>query len=240
MGGELLNVLRNSKGGKITEVHARFYVAQVILALDYMHGKSILYRDLKPENLLIAEDGYIKLVDMGLAKITHGEPAYTLCGTPEYTAPEVYAFLGHDEAADWWTLGVLIHELLAGYTPFEPGGSPLEIHREIQRYQAHYPNIRFPRHFSVGVSGLLKGLLHPNPAKRLGRAPGRTKKLKSNSWFGSGFQWQDIFYRRASAPWKPNIKDNYDTKHFRRKDTSFERTIDSDGEEEHEPWATEF
>mmetsp|Transcript_73483 Transcript_73483/g.110857 ORF Transcript_73483/g.110857 Transcript_73483/m.110857 type:complete len:97 (-) Transcript_73483:381-671(-) len=85
---------------------------------EYMHSKNIVYRDLKPENILIASDGYLKLTDFGFAKYLEGGRTYTLCGTPEYLAPEILLNKGHGKPVDWWTLGILIYEMLAGIDPF--------------------------------------------------------------------------------------------------------------------------
>ena len=95
----------------------RFYGAQVASMFEYLHSKNIIYRDLKPENLLIADDGYLKLTDFGFAKVVEGR-TYTLCGTPEYLAPEILLNKGHGKAVDWWTLGILIYEMNAGIDPF--------------------------------------------------------------------------------------------------------------------------
>lgn len=84
---------------------------------EYLHTKNIIYRDLKPENLLIADDGYLKLTDFGFAKVVEGR-TYTLCGTPEYLAPEILLNKGHGKAVDWWTLGILVYEMNAGIDPF--------------------------------------------------------------------------------------------------------------------------
>jgi len=97
--------------------HFRFYAAQVAIMFEYMHSKNIIYRDLKPENILIDEEGYLKLTDFGFAKFCEGK-TYTLCGTPEYLAPEVLLNKGHSKPVDWWTLGILTYEMVAGIDPF--------------------------------------------------------------------------------------------------------------------------
>ena len=110
-GGELFTYLRNI--GRLETSHACFYGGNVALMFEFLHSKNIVYRDLKPENLLIAEDGYLRLTDFGFAKVVEGR-TYTLCGTPEYLAPEILLNKGHGKAVDWWTLGILIYELNAG------------------------------------------------------------------------------------------------------------------------------
>ena len=160
LGGELFTHLR--KCSKFAPDKAQFYLAQVCLVFEHLHSKSIIFRDLKPENLLINSDGFLKLVDFGLAKKCAGR-TYTLCGTPAYASPEVYAVVGHDKGVDWWTFGVLMHELLAGYTPFV-GNEPNQIFSEITRYGKHYPRVAFPTHFPKDGQDLLKELLHPKPS----------------------------------------------------------------------------
>ena len=118
MGGELFNRL-NRVGGTISERDAAFYAACVALGLEYMQRKHYVYRDLKPENLLVDERGYVKIADFGFAKrLMPGERAYTLCGTPEYMAPELFKQTGHDKGVDWWALGVLAYEMVLGSPPF--------------------------------------------------------------------------------------------------------------------------
>ena len=111
---------------------ARFYVASTTFALVHLHERQVLYRDLKPENLILDKDGRCKLTDMGLAKQT-AVKTYTTCGTPDYFAPEVInQHLGQTEAVDWWTVGVLIHELMSGHTPFE-APTPPQIYQKAVR-----------------------------------------------------------------------------------------------------------
>lgn len=114
-GGEFFTYLRKRKN--LAPANARFYAAQVALVFKYIHSMDIIYRDLKPENLLIDLDGYLKVTDFGFAKHVPLR-TYTLCGTPEYIAPEVLLNKGHGKAVDWWTLGILIYEMITGYPPF--------------------------------------------------------------------------------------------------------------------------
>lgn len=96
---------------------ALFYITEIVLALEYLHKQKIAYRDLKPENLLVAADGHLKITDFGFAKRID-DRTFTLCGTPEYLAPEIIMSVGHNLGVDWWALGILIFEMLAGYPPF--------------------------------------------------------------------------------------------------------------------------
>ena len=108
---------------------ALFYISEITLALGYLHENNIAHRDLKPENLLIGNDGHLKLTDFGFAKKIEGK-TFTICGTPDYLAPEIILGIGHDQGVDWWALGVLIFELLSGYTPFFDQ-NPAETYKKI-------------------------------------------------------------------------------------------------------------
>ena len=121
-GGELFSVLHTPNTDGVPDAQAKFYGAAVILALAYLHNKDIAYRDMKPENCLIDKDGYPKLVDFGFAKVITGK-SYTLCGTPEYLAPELVLARGHNKSVDYWAYGILLYEMEAGYSPFsDPQG----------------------------------------------------------------------------------------------------------------------
>lgn len=130
-GGEFFSYLQ--RVGVLSCQHAAFYLAQIVLAFDYLHSYKIAYRDLKPENLLISSQGYVKLADFGFAKVIE-DRTYTICGTPDYIAPEVLLSKGHDWAVDWWSLGVLLYEITIGRTPFM-ASTPMEMYEKIIRLQ---------------------------------------------------------------------------------------------------------
>jgi serine/threonine protein kinase len=138
-----------------------FYTAQVTHIFEYMHGLNIIYRDLKPENLLIASDGYLKLTDFGFAKVVLTR-TYTLCGTPEYLAPEILTNKGHGKGVDWWTVGILLYEMIAGIDPFNDD-DPMAIYQNILRGV-----IKFPRKFDKDARSLVKHLLQSDLSKRYG------------------------------------------------------------------------
>jgi len=142
-GGELFSRLR--KEGRFSYDVTLFYSSEIFLAIQYLHKQNIAYRDLKPENLLIDSDGHIKLTDFGFAKVIENDRTFTLCGTPEYLAPEIIkgAKVGYGKSVDWWALGVLIFEMLSGYPPFYDN-EPIGIYKKIVT-----GIIEFPRFFSV-------------------------------------------------------------------------------------------
>ena len=134
-GGELFTILRSQ--GSFPEEQAKFYGAHIITIFEYLHSKNIVYRDLKPENVLINVNGYLKLTDFGFAKIVDGK-TYTLCGTPEYLAPEIILNKGHSKPVDWWTLGILLYEMLVGIDPFNDD-DPMMIYQKIIKGKIKFP-----------------------------------------------------------------------------------------------------
>ncbi|CAH8636492.1 unnamed protein product [Heterobilharzia americana] len=209
LGGELWTVLRNR--GRFDDVMTRFVVACVLEAFTYLHTQGILYRDLKPENLLLDQKGYIKLCDFGFAKrVGHGKKTWTFCGTPEYVAPEIILNKGHDHSADYWSLGILIYELLTGSPPFT-GTDPMKIYNVVLR---GIDGIEFhPQHISRTASTLIKRLCAQNPAERLGYGRGGIIDIKQNKYF-QGFDWIGLHRGTLTAPIQPVIRGPEDTTNF--------------------------
>lgn len=203
-GGELFTYLRSV--GRLETAHACFYAAQVATMFEYIHGKNIIYRDLKPENLLISDDGYLKLTDFGFAKVVEGR-TYTLCGTPEYLAPEILLNKGHGKAVDWWTLGILIYEMNAGIDPFTDE-DPMGIYQKILKGK-----VKFPRNFDKNAKSLVKHLLVADLSKRYGNLKNGANDIKNHRWF-AGIDWGKLVNKDIQVPYKPVVKSPNDTSNF--------------------------
>ncbi|EAA36586.3 hypothetical protein GE21DRAFT_2038 [Neurospora crassa] len=205
-GGELFTYLRKYR--RFDEEMARFYAAEIVLVLEYLHEEQggIAYRDMKPENLLLDADGHIKLVDFGFAKrlgyndVERPVETYTLCGTPEYLAPEVIQNKGHTTAVDWWALGILIYEFLTGYPPFYHN-NPLEIYRQIVEKPVLFPS---STEISEEAKDIIRSFCTVDRTMRLGNMSGGAARVKAHPWF-KGVDWEAVEQRRHKGPIIPHL-----------------------------------
>lgn len=207
LGGELYATY-NKKNLWGQEKCAKFYVAGTVYAFEHLHGKKIIFRDLKPENLLLNDKGHVKLTDMGLAKVCPGK-TYTTCGTPDYFAPELIASKGHNLAVDWWCLGILTFELCSGHPPFE-SATPMQIYSKVQK---GINKVVFPKKLKGNIEALVKGLCNAIPSERLPMKKGGTQNIKSQAWFAD-FGWDQMANFTLTPPYKPTVKSKKDIANF--------------------------
>lgn len=205
-GGELFTHLRRAR--KFSDEQSKFYGAQTAGAFAHCHSKNIIHRDLKPENILLCQNGYSKLTDFGFAKIIEpGTRTYTLCGTPEYIAPEVLLNKGHGKPVDWWTLGILIYEMIVGQPPF-CDEDPMGIYQKILAGK-----IYFPKYFDKNAKALVKKLLTADLSKRYGNLKDGADDILKHKWFSS-LEWSKLEKMEIPAPYKPTMKDETDVSNF--------------------------
>eukprot|EP00434_Breviolum_minutum_P026111 symbB.v1.2.023087.t1/scaffold2089.1/size89944/2 len=207
LGGELYSMYQR-KGFYGSEKHAKFYTSGVLCAFDHLHERHIIYRDLKPENLLLNEKGHLKVTDMGLAKFVIGK-TYTTCGTPDYFAPEVIASTGHTHAVDWWMLGVLIFEFMTGSAPFE-APYPMQIYAKVLK---GINAVKFPPQLSPQCVDIIKAICQKEPADRLPMLTGGSKNIKTHAWY-KGFNWDKFQDFTLEAPFLPKVKSKKDLANF--------------------------
>jgi len=210
LGGELFTYLRSEN--KFPLEQATLYGAMVSSAFAYLHARKIAHRDLKPENLLFDNEGYLKLVDFGFAKVIT-DRTWTLCGTPEYLAPEIISNRGHNCGVDWWTLGILIYEMLVGQPPFV-GQTQLDTYQKITRGK-----YKMPTNFGRPTKDLISRLLMHNPAARLGCTWGGSAEVLGHEFYKqSSFTFVDLEKRSLPMPYVPVVKDPFDTSNFDKYD----------------------
>lgn len=203
-GGEFFTHLR--RAGRLDNNACRFYAASVVLIFEHIHKEDIIYRDLKPENLLLNDKGYLKITDFGFAKKVLFK-TYTLCGTPEYIAPEVLLNKGHGKGVDWWTLGILMFEMLGGQPPFVDD-DPMGIYQQILAGKLH-----FPRMFDRQAKNLIKKLLTADLTKRYGCLQKGSQDIKDHKYF-SPFKFDELIAMTLTPPIRPEVSGEADTTNF--------------------------
>lgn len=201
-GGELFWHLRKSQ--KFDEKRACFYAAQLAQAMGTLHSKGIIYRDLKPENVLLGADGYLKITDFGLSKTGldnmrkgGATKTYSFCGTPEYLAPEIIEGHGHDKSVDWWSLGAILYEMLCGFPPHY-NKNRKQMLKDIVDKQ-----VPMRKDFSSAAQDLLKSLLTRDPKRRMGNGPEDVEQLRRHPFFHST-NWDDLDNKRIKPSYVPH------------------------------------
>ena len=204
-GGELFFHLHREI--RFDDEKTRFYIAELILALNFLHKNKIIYRDIKPENILLDIEGHIKLTDFGLSRLCSGEKekAFTICGTPYYIAPEILEQKGYNNTVDWWSLGCLMYEMLNGKPLFNFSGK-----LNISEYKK---KIILPNNFSKEAKDLIIKLLDLDPKTRLGAGKNGFENLKNHKYF-EDIDWDDLENKKITPPFIPNVEGNMDLKYF--------------------------
>ncbi|XP_035230048.1 atypical protein kinase C-like [Stegodyphus dumicola] len=214
-GGDLMFLMQRQR--KLHEEHARFYAAEISLALNFLHERGIIYRDLKLDNVLLDHEGHIKLTDYGMCKegIRPGDTTSTFCGTPNYIAPEILRGEDYAFGVDFWALGVLLYEMLAGRSPFDIVGAAENPDQNTEDFLFQVildKTIRIPRSISVKAQSVLKGFLNKNPVERLGCQSGFSD-ITSHPFFKS-IDWQLLESKQVPPPYKPKLETDRDLDHF--------------------------
>ncbi|XP_018322875.1 protein kinase C [Agrilus planipennis] len=208
-GGDLMFQIQRAR--KFDEPRARFYAAEVTLALQFLHKNGVVYRDLKLDNILLDAEGHCKLADFGMCKegVLDGVTTSTFCGTPDYIAPEILQELDYGASVDWWALGVLMYEMMAGQPPFEADNED-DLFESIL-----HDDVLYPVWLSKDAVSILKGFMTKNPAKRLGcvAAQNGEAAIRVHPFF-KDMDWQALEQRKIRAPFKPKIKNKKDALNF--------------------------
>ena len=194
--------------GRFTEDQAKFYFGEIFLGLEYLHKNDIIYRDLKPENVLLDLDGHVRLTDFGLSKdkIERDDVTFTFCGSPEYISPEMLTTGGHTRTVDFYSLGALLYEMLTGLPPF------YDKNKSVMFYKIQNEELKLPNYISQQARSLLSALLNKNPSKRLGAFRG-AEEIKSHPWCAS-IDWSHLLHKKIIPPFRPNLRSsNFDAEY---------------------------
>ena len=192
-----------------TETQTKFIIANMLLALEYIHNKNIIHRDIKPENLVLDYKGNIKITDFGIARFEQMNNTKDTSGTPGYTAPEVMCGLQHTISVDYFALGVIAFEFMFGKRPYI-GNSRKEIKENIMAKQVRIKFDECPKNWSIYAVDFINKLLMRKPKKRLGY--NGCKEVKNHPWFKK-FNWKELYMGKLNSPFIPKNEDNYDRKY---------------------------
>eukprot|EP01016_Furgasonia_blochmanni_P046005 TRINITY_DN6560_c0_g1_i2.p1 TRINITY_DN6560_c0_g1~~TRINITY_DN6560_c0_g1_i2.p1 ORF type:complete len:347 (+),score=9.39 TRINITY_DN6560_c0_g1_i2:283-1323(+) len=214
-GGDLRYHLNKQK--KFTESQTKFFVACIVMGLEYLHVQGIIHRDIKPENLVFDAKGYIRLTDFGIARVWRAENSSDTSGTPGYMAPEVMCRQNHGVAVDYYALGVITYECMIGRRPYI-GKSRKEIRDQILARQAQVKKSEVPEEWSAEAADFINKLLQRKPINRLGlNGP---QEVRDHPWL-KDFPWQKLNEKEFESPFIPNGKeDNFDIKYVSSHDPS--------------------
>ena len=235
-GGDVYSALSATEELRFGARRSRFYVAGVTEALHAVHAADVMFRDLKPENLVLHRSGYVKLVDFGCAKISRH--SFTLCGTPDYIAPEIILGKGHGIAVDWWALGVVLFEFRFGDLPFS-GASPTATYTNILQRIMDVPSPEEygadldPGSAPAALEALVKGLLTVDLTQRIGCSHEGANDVRTHPWFseapdgdgGVGFDWSAFRAQTMAVPYVPELGDAQDVSAFTDSDAPAEIAI---------------
>ena len=210
-GGDLFFHLHEKRNVVFPEEKAKFYVIELVVALDFLHKNNMVYRDLKPENILLDSQGHVKLTDFGLSKIFENEndKAYTVCGTPQYLAPEILLRKGYDKAVDWWSLGCVMYEMIYGKLPFK---FKYDTQPNLNIYKK---KVMYPSWMEENAKDLIINLLTIEPDKRLGSGKNGEENIKRHPFF-SDVDWDKALNKKLKPPFVPKIEDETDIKYFEK------------------------
>ncbi|XP_006822826.1 calcium-independent protein kinase C-like [Saccoglossus kowalevskii] len=208
-GGDLMFQIQRAR--KFDEPRARFYASQVTCALQFLHRHGVIYRDLKLDNILLDAEGHCKLADFGMCKegIMDDKLTSTFCGTPDYIAPEILQELDYGPSVDWWALGVLMYEMMAGQPPFEADNED-DLFESIL-----HDDVLYPVWLSKEATAILKAFMTKNPAKRLGcmESQGMEKAIRDHAFFRD-IEWEALETKKIKPPFRPKIKTKKDANNF--------------------------
>ena len=205
-----------------TEDETKFFISNMILALEYIHSKNILHRDIKPENLVLEKSGYLRITDFGVAKINEKDNSSETSGTPGYMAPEVILVLNHSFPSDFFALGIIGYEFMKGYRPYL-GRSRKEIKQLILNKQAKIKKDEIPENWSLNAVDFINKLLIRKGDKRLGHSG--IIELKTHPWM-EDIDWELLSQKKIKPPFVPNRSENYDKKYCEGEDEIGEETIE--------------